>query len=176
MTLNFFWPSPLKVTKKMKVEKGQEKVSDKQTDINRPTHYLLLWSLRGIRKATSWNPIKKVNSGINGMSVKTCLLKHCNCRGTQYSLQNSSENFQRERLCRGMNFNYWCCSITLSNYLAFLNWSTIPGRFPFAWNQIISWAETFLSVFFLIDSVYVCLLFTASFYKHHSKLQYINTQ
>lgn len=90
MTLNFFWPSPLKVTKKMKVEKGQEKVSDKQTDINRPTHYLSLWSLRDIRKATSWNPIKKVNSGINGMSVKTCLLKHCNCRGTQYSLQKIS--------------------------------------------------------------------------------------
>lgn len=66
--------------------------SFRQTD----RHNLRLWSPRRIRKATYYNPIKKVNSGINGMSFKTCLLKHRNCRGTQYSLQNSSEKFQRE--------------------------------------------------------------------------------
>lgn len=70
--------------------------TDRQTDINSPPHYLRLWSPRRTRNASYYNPIKKVNSGINGMSFKTCLLKHRNCRGTQYSLQNSSEKFQRE--------------------------------------------------------------------------------
>lgn len=70
--------------------------TDRQTDINSQPHYLRLWSPRRIRNASYYNPIKKVNSGINGMSFKTCLLKHRNCRGTQYSLQNSSEKFQRE--------------------------------------------------------------------------------
>lgn len=72
------------------------KVSDRQTDINSPPQYLRLWSPRRIRNASYYNPIKKVKSGINGMSFKTCLLKHRTCRGTQYSLQNSSEKFQRE--------------------------------------------------------------------------------
>lgn len=70
--------------------------TDRQTDINSPPHYLTFWSPRRIRNASYYNPIKKVKSGINGMSFKTCLLKHRNCRGTQYSLQNSSEKFQRE--------------------------------------------------------------------------------
>lgn len=70
--------------------------TDRQTDINSPPHYLRLWSPRRTRNASYYNPIKKVNCGINGMSFKTCLLKHRNCRGTQYSLQNSSENLWRE--------------------------------------------------------------------------------
>lgn len=70
--------------------------TERQTDINSPRHFLRLWSPRRTRNASSYNPIKKVNFGINGMSFKTCLLKHRNCRGTQYSLQNSSEKFQRE--------------------------------------------------------------------------------
>lgn len=70
--------------------------SFRQTDINSPPHYLRLWSPRRTRNASYYNPIKRVKSGINGMSFKTCLLKHRTCRGTQYNLQNSSEKFQRE--------------------------------------------------------------------------------
>lgn len=91
--------------------------TDRQTDINSPPHYLRLWSPRRTRNASYYNPIKKVNSGINGMSFKTCLLKHGNSISPEFI-----RKIPEGRQWRGMNFNYWCCSITSSDYLAFLNW------------------------------------------------------